>query len=48
MEESQVLANIIYILLGIVVVLVYALLFLGKHGVLTGKDDEDDGDNLRL
>jgi hypothetical protein len=42
MEEAKVLANIIYILLGIIVVLMYALLFIGKHGILTGKEDEDE------
>ena len=32
---------IIGIVVGVLVGICYALLFFGKHGTLTGKDDED-------
>ena len=39
MEE---LLTIVYILLGVIVTLVYVLLFLGKPGSLTGGDKYED------
>lgn len=32
----------IAIILGLIVVLIYGLVFFGKHGVLTGTEDETD------
>jgi hypothetical protein len=43
--SMETLFSIVLVLLGVIVLLVYALLFFGKHGVLTGTDDEKWGDN---
>jgi hypothetical protein len=40
----EALFSIVLVLLGVIVLLVYALLFFGKHGVLTGTDDEKEGE----
>jgi len=36
--------SIILVVLGISIFVVYGLLFFGKHGVLTGTDDEKEGE----
>lgn len=41
----ETLLSIVFVLLGVVTVLVYVLLFFGKHGVLTGTDNEEEGED---
>ena len=41
----ETLLSIVFVLLGVVTVLVYALLFFGRHGTLTGTDDEKEGED---
>ena len=40
----EALFSMVLVLLGVIVLLVYALVFFGKHGVLTGTDDEKGGE----
>ena len=41
----EALFSMVLVLLGVIILLVYALVFFGKHGVLTGTDDEEEGDD---